>query len=151
MLSRLGGKPGLETWPAVWPSVLWSTVAYVALFPVGVGYYARLVSGSTARPLFAHVAFRGTDAAKVRRLGREYAQRVLPATVRPRALEQIRLHPGQGDDAVVVDSKGAVVLDLTGYPTTVLPRRAQEAVLPPPKASTVPVSPPNRAGRPRKE
>ena len=32
LLCRLAGKPGLETWPAVWPSVLWSTVAYVALF-----------------------------------------------------------------------------------------------------------------------
>ena len=57
-------------------------LAYTALFPVGVGYYARLVSGSTARPVFAYVAFRGVDAAGVQLLGRQYAQHVLPGTVR---------------------------------------------------------------------
>lgn len=83
-------------------------VAYIALFPVGVGYYARLVSGRTARPLFAFVAFRGMDAAQVRRLGREYAQWVLPNTVRPRAIERIRWHQEQGDDVVVVSGSLAV-------------------------------------------
>ncbi len=83
-------------------------LAYTALFPVGVGYYSRLVSGRTARPLYAYVAFRGTDAAKVQRLGQDFARKVLPGTVRPRALEQIDWHRRQGDDVVVVSGSLAV-------------------------------------------
>lgn len=52
-----------------------------------------------------------------------------------------------GDDAVVVDSKGAVVLHLTGYTTTVLPGGPEEALLAPLKAAMVPVAPPTRASR----
>jgi len=52
-----------------------------------------------------------------------------------------------GDDAVVVDSEGAVVLHLTGYTTTVLPGGPEEALLAPLKAAMVPVAPPTRASR----
>jgi len=85
-------------------------LAYATLFPVAVGYYMKLVSGSTARPLFAYVAFRGTAAATVQHLGREYAKHVLPSTVRPRALEQIDWHQRQGDDVVVVSGSLSVYL-----------------------------------------
>ena len=83
-------------------------VAYTVLAPVGVGYYTGLVAGRTARPLFAHVAFRGVEAARVHDLGRRYASEVLPNTVRPRALEQIAWHKRNGDKVVVVSGSLAV-------------------------------------------
>jgi phosphatidylglycerophosphatase C len=83
-------------------------VGYTVLLPVGVGYYARLVTGRTARPLFAHVAFRGVAATRLRDIGCRYASEVLPGTVRPRALEQIAWHKGNGDTVVVVSGSLAV-------------------------------------------
>lgn len=79
-------------------------VGYTVLLPVGVGYYARLVPGRAARPLYAHVAFRGVEATRVRDLGGRYASDVLPRTVLPRALEQIAWHKGNGDRVVVVSA-----------------------------------------------
>lgn len=52
MLCRLAGKPGLETWPAVWPSVLWSTVAYVALFLLFSVVFRRATLLALAYALF---------------------------------------------------------------------------------------------------
>jgi HAD superfamily hydrolase (TIGR01490 family) len=72
------------------------------LLPVGAGYYAGLVTGRTARPLYAHVAFRGVEATRVRDIGGRYASEVLPRTVRSRALDQIAWHKGNGDTVVVV-------------------------------------------------
>ena len=83
-------------------------VAYTVLAPVGVGYYAGLVAGRTARPMFARVAFRGVDTARVNTLGRQYASEVLPDTVRPRAQEQIAWHKHNGDRIVVVSGSLAV-------------------------------------------
>ena len=83
-------------------------VAYTVLFPVGIGYYAKLVKGRTARPLFAHVAFRGVDALRVRALGERYARDVLPATIRPRATAQIAWHQRRGDTVVVVSGSLAM-------------------------------------------
>ena len=83
-------------------------VGYTVLLPVGVGYYARLVAGRTARPLYAQVAFRGVEAARVHDIGGRYASEVLPRTVRPRALEQIAWHQENGDTVVVVSGSLAV-------------------------------------------
>lgn len=82
--------------------------AYIALFPVGVGYYAGVVAGRTARPLFAHVAFRGVRAADVQTRGARYALDVLPETVRPRARQQLAWHRQNGDRIVVVSGSLAV-------------------------------------------
>ena len=83
-------------------------VGYTVLLPVGAGYYAKLVTGRTARPLYAHVAFRGVEAARVRDIGGRYASEVLPRTVRPRAVDQIAWHQGNGDTVVVVSGSLAV-------------------------------------------
>jgi len=83
-------------------------VAYGALFPVGVGYYAGLVAGRTARPLFAQVALWGVPAADVRALGSTYASEVIPQTIRPMALEQLAWHRRNGDKIVVVSGSLAV-------------------------------------------
>lgn len=83
-------------------------VGYTVLLPVGAGYYAGLVAGRTARPLYAHVAFRGVEAGRVRDIGCRYASEVLPGTLRSRALEQIAWHQGNGDTVVVVSGSLAV-------------------------------------------
>lgn len=81
---------------------------YTMLLPVGAGYYAGLVTGRAARPMYAHVAFRGVDTTRIRDLGCRYASEVLPRTVRPRASEQIAWHKGNGDTVVVVSGSLAV-------------------------------------------
>ena len=53
----------------------------------------------------------------------------------------------EGDDAVVVDSKGKVLLHLTGYTTTVLPGGPDDALLAPLAAAMVPADPPARTNR----
>lgn len=83
-------------------------VAYTALLPVGVGYYAGLVGGRTARPLFAHVAFRGASVAEVNALGDRYASDVLPGTIQPRAQARLDWHRASGDTIVVVSASLAV-------------------------------------------
>ena len=83
-------------------------VGYTVLLPVAVGYYAKLVTGRTTRPMFAHVAFRGVEAGYVHDIGCRYASEVLPRTVRPRALEQIAWHKKNGDTVVVVSGSLAV-------------------------------------------
>ncbi len=83
-------------------------VGFTALLPVGAGYYAGLVPGRTARPLYAHVAFRGVESKRVRDLAGGYASDVLPRTVRPRALDQIAWHKENGDTVVVVSASLAV-------------------------------------------
>ncbi len=83
-------------------------LGHTVLLPVGAGYYAGLVSGRTARPLYTRVAFRGVDATRVRDIGRRYAADVVPQTVRPRALEAIAWHKAHGDTVVVVSASLAV-------------------------------------------
>ena len=79
-------------------------LGYTVLLPVGAGYYAGLVAGRTARPLYTHVAFRGVEAQRVRDIGARYAANVLPPTIQPRALERIAWHKGNGDTVVVVSA-----------------------------------------------
>ncbi len=55
-----------------------------------------------------------------------------------------------GDDAVVVDADGAVVLQLTGYTTTVLPGGPDESLLAPLRAAMVPSAPTGTTRRTRK-
>jgi phosphatidylglycerophosphatase C len=77
-------------------------VGYTVLLPVGVGYFARLVPGRSARPLYARVAFTGIEVTRVRDIGHRYASEVLPGTIRPRALQQIAWHKANGDTVAVV-------------------------------------------------
>jgi phosphatidylglycerophosphatase C len=79
-------------------------LGYTVLLPVGAGYYAGLVAGRTARPLYTHVAFRGVEAERVRDIGARYAANVLPLMVQPRAVEQIAWHKANGDTVVVVSA-----------------------------------------------
>jgi phosphatidylglycerophosphatase C len=79
-------------------------VGGLLLSPVLVGYRLRSVPAPRARPMVAHVSFRGRRADAVRALGHRYATDVLPHLVRPGALERIRWHQQQGDRVVVVSA-----------------------------------------------
>ena len=79
-------------------------VGRVVLAPIVIGYRLGVVSASTGRLIAARVGFGGEDAAKMRRLGVEYAAGVLPGKVRPSALERIAWHQGRGDQVVIVSA-----------------------------------------------
>ncbi len=83
-------------------------VGFTVLLPVGAGYYAGLVAGRTARPLYTRVAFRGVETSRVRDIGESYASEVLPRTIRARAVEQIGWHQDSGDTVVVVSASLAL-------------------------------------------
>src|SRR4029450_6676358 len=61
----------------------------VLLTQIVIGYKRGLVSASRGRQVAARVGFQGEDAARMRRLGVEYATSTLPAHVRQLALDRI--------------------------------------------------------------
>ncbi len=79
-------------------------VGRVFLGPIVIGYRLGMVSASTGRVAAARVGFGGADAARMRRLGLAYAADVIPAKVRPSALERIAWHQGRGDQVVIVSA-----------------------------------------------
>ena len=85
-------------------------IGRVALSPVVAGYRLGVVSASRGRCLAARVAFTGEDAAAIRRLGAEYAARVLPEKVRPAAIERLEWHRARGDDVAIVSGSLDVYL-----------------------------------------
>ncbi|MFO0868396.1 MAG: hypothetical protein U0935_05560 [Pirellulales bacterium] len=52
LLCRLAGRPGAEAWGALWPSVVWSTVAYVSLFLLFSVLFRRATLLALAYSLF---------------------------------------------------------------------------------------------------
>jgi len=76
----------------------------VLLSPVVVGYKLGLISASRGRQVAARVGFRGEEAARMRRLGLEYATSTLPAQVRQPALDRIAWHRSRGDQVVIVSA-----------------------------------------------
>jgi HAD superfamily hydrolase (TIGR01490 family) len=79
-------------------------VGRVLLSPIVIGYRLGVVSASTGRLIAARVGFGGEDAAKMRRLGLEYAAGVLPGKVRRSALERIAWHQERGDQVAIVSA-----------------------------------------------
>src|SRR5688500_3900845 len=78
--------------------------ARVLLSPIVIGYRLGLVSATRCRLVAARVGFHGEEAARMRRLGVEYATAVLPLQLRPAALERIAWHQSRGDDVVIVSA-----------------------------------------------
>ena len=76
----------------------------LALSPLIVGYHCGLVSDEAIRPPMSRVAFRGADAASVRRLGERYAREVLPPLIRQEAIARLAWHRSRGDQVVVVSA-----------------------------------------------
>ena len=76
----------------------------VLLSPVVIGYKLGMISASRGRQVAARVGFQGEDAARMRRLGVEYATTTLPAQVRQSALDRIAWHRSRGDQVVIVSA-----------------------------------------------
>lgn len=76
----------------------------IILTPLIVGYRCRLVSDRLVRLAMSKVAFWGGDADRVRKLGSQYAETVLPGLVRTVALDRIAWHKARGDRVVVVSA-----------------------------------------------
>jgi HAD superfamily hydrolase (TIGR01490 family) len=83
----------------------------VILSPLIAGYRAGLVSDPTMCRVMSRLGFRGDDPERLRRLGEQYAQEVLPDLIRPTALERIAWHKARGDRVVVVSASLDVYLE----------------------------------------
>jgi phosphatidylglycerophosphatase C len=79
-------------------------VADVCLSPLLVGYKLGVLQTSWLRPRVAWFAFRGRRASDVAAWGEHYAERVLPAGLRPDAFARLEWHRAQGDTVVVVSA-----------------------------------------------
>jgi HAD superfamily hydrolase (TIGR01490 family) len=82
----------------------------VRLSPIVLGYRIGVVTASQARQASMRVGFRGEDAAALGRIGFEYSTRVIPGTVRPKAIERIEWHKSSGDRIAVVSASLDVYL-----------------------------------------
>ena len=74
----------------------------VVLAPLVVGYRLGIVPANTLRATVVRFAFTGVSSADAQRAGKRFSDTVLPAVVRPAALERIQWHQAQGDTVVVV-------------------------------------------------
>lgn len=81
------------------------------LSPALVGYHVKLVSDKAIRNAISRVGFWAEEPDRVRRIGREYAERVLPGLIRPIARERIAWHKARGDRVVVVSASLDVYLE----------------------------------------
>jgi HAD superfamily hydrolase (TIGR01490 family) len=85
-------------------------LGFILLSPLVLLWKLRLLSSSTMRSAVVRVAFSGRSSSEVWRQGRAYAQTRLSKGLRPKALETIRWHLGQGDTVVVVSASLDVYL-----------------------------------------
>jgi phosphatidylglycerophosphatase C len=88
-------------------------IGRIVLAPMLVGYKLGMVSANRVRSRVVDYGFRGADLAHVQAAGERFAREVLPAVLRPKALERIAWHKAQGDKIVVVS--GAFDLYLTHW------------------------------------
>src|SRR4030095_9102357 len=68
----------------------------VLLRPIVIGYKLGLVSASRGRQVAARVGFQGEDAARMRRLGVEYARTNPPPPGRAPSLDRTAVAPAPG-------------------------------------------------------
>lgn len=83
----------------------------LALAPMIVGYKLGWVSLSRLRAAVVAVAFRGTDEAHVRKLGKGFCLDVIGGALRANAMECILWHKRNGDRVVVVSGALDVYLE----------------------------------------
>jgi HAD superfamily hydrolase (TIGR01490 family) len=77
-------------------------IGRIALAPLIVGYKLGMVSGNRVRSRVVDFGLRGADQAHVEAMGERFSREVLPAALRPQAVERINWHKAQGDTVVVV-------------------------------------------------
>jgi phosphatidylglycerophosphatase C len=85
-------------------------IGMVVLAPLIVGYKLGLVSGTRVRTRVVRFAFRDAPLARIEQVALDFASHVLPATLRPEAMERIAWHKAQGDRVVVVSGAFEVYL-----------------------------------------
>ena len=74
----------------------------VLLLPFILGYKAGLVSGTLVRTVICRFGFWRIPVHELEEHGQRFARDVLPATLRPEAMERIAWHQRRGDTVVVV-------------------------------------------------
>jgi phosphatidylglycerophosphatase C len=80
--------------------------------PMYAGYKLGIVSGNAIRASVVNFGLRGMRADHAREMGRRFSSEVLlPAVLRPVAMERIRWHKSQGDKIVVVSGALDVYLE----------------------------------------
>lgn len=79
--------------------------------PMYAGYKLGMVSGNTIRASVVKVGLRGMRVDHAREMGRRFSAEVLPAVLRPMALERIRWHRSQGDKIMVVSGALDIYLE----------------------------------------
>jgi HAD superfamily hydrolase (TIGR01490 family) len=84
--------------------------AGLLLSPLIAGYKCGLVSEPAIRRVLSRASFQGDDPARVQTLGERFVRDVLPALIRPVALERIAWHKDRGDRVVVVSASLDVYL-----------------------------------------
>jgi phosphatidylglycerophosphatase C len=78
--------------------------AGLLLSPVIAAYKCGLISEPAIRLVLSRASFQGADPARVRALGERFVRDVVPALIRPIALERIAWHKERGDRVVVVSA-----------------------------------------------
>lgn len=86
-------------------------VGGIILSPLIVGYQGRLVSDRAIRKALSRIGFWGEAPQRLRWLGEQYANEVLPNLIRPVAFEKIAWHKARGDRVVVVSASLDVYLE----------------------------------------
>lgn len=79
--------------------------------PMLVGYKLGVISGNTIRARVVSFGLRGMRADHVREMGRRFSDEVLPAVLRPLALERIQWHRSRGDRVMVVSGALDIYLE----------------------------------------
>jgi phosphatidylglycerophosphatase C len=100
-ITTTGTYPGFVRFAVLFPR---KVAGGIVLSPLIAGYRAGAVSDRTMRRLMSRLGFWGDDVGRLRRLGERYAEEVLPALIRPMALERIAWHRARGDRVVVVSA-----------------------------------------------
>jgi HAD superfamily hydrolase (TIGR01490 family) len=83
----------------------------LVLSPLILGHRAGLVSDRAIRKAMSRVAFWRERPERLRQLGGQYANEILPNLIRPMALERIAWHKARGDRIVVVSASLDVYLE----------------------------------------
>jgi HAD superfamily phosphoserine phosphatase-like hydrolase len=83
----------------------------VLLAPLILGYRGGFVTDRTIRAAISRLAFWRDDPDRLREVGERFATDVLPAALRPGALERLAWHKARGDRVVVVSAALDVYLE----------------------------------------
>ncbi|GAB3100539.1 HAD-IB family phosphatase [Lysobacter terrae] len=85
-------------------------IGKVLLAPLGIGYKLGWVPANLVRAAVIRFGLSGLSLARLQASGVAFAEQVLPATIRPEALERLRWHQARGDTVVVVSGALEVAL-----------------------------------------